>query len=56
MSTGKLVMIKLTDEQRSEVQKKLGKEVTYVILRLVGGSVIMAEVSDASSDELDDRW
>lgn len=55
MSTGKLVMIKLTDEQRGEVKEKLGKEVTFVILRLVGGSTILAEVSDAS-DELDDRW
>ena len=50
-----LVTIKLTDEQRREVQDKLGKEVTYVILRLVGGSVILAEVSDAS-DGFDDRW
>ncbi len=51
----KLVTIKLTDEQRKEVWEKLDKEVTYVILRLVGGSVILAEVSDAS-DEFDGRW
>lgn len=56
MSTGKLVMIKLTDEQRREVQERLGKEVTFVILHLIGGSVIMAEASDASPEELDDRW
>jgi hypothetical protein len=55
MSTGKLVTIKLTDEQRKEVQEKLEKEVTYVILRLVGGTAILAEASDAP-DELDDRW
>jgi len=50
----KQVLIKLTDEQRREVQEKLGKDVTYVILRLVGNSVILAEVSDASG-ELDGR-
>ena len=55
MSTGKIVMIKLTDEQRKEVREKLGKEVTYVTLRLLGGSVILAETSDAS-DGIDDRW
>ena len=44
----KQVLIKLTEEQRREVQEMLGKEVTYVLLRLIGDSVIFAEVSDTS--------
>jgi len=40
----KQVLIKLTEEQSREVQEMLGKEVTYVLLRLIGESVIFAEV------------
>ncbi len=54
MSSRKQVLIKLTDEQSREVQEMLGKEVTYVLLRLIGDSVIFAEVSDAS-EGLDER-
>ena len=54
MSPRKQVLIKLTDEQRNEVQEVLGKEVTYVLLRLIGDSVILAEASDAS-EGFDDR-
>lgn len=48
MLSRKQVLIKLTEEQRSEVQEMLGKEVTNVLLRLIGDSVIFAEVSDTS--------
>jgi hypothetical protein len=37
------VVIKLTDDQRSEIKKKLDKEVTHVKFWVVPGSVILAE-------------
>jgi len=47
MSARKQVVIKLTDEQRSEVQERLDKEVTHVRLSLAPGAVIFAEAIDA---------
>lgn len=47
MSTRNRVLIKLTEDQRKEIIEKLGKEVTYLIFRLVGGSQILVDASDA---------
>lgn len=47
MSVNKKIVIKLTDEQRKEVQEQLGKEVTHITLQLVAGIVILAEASEA---------
>jgi hypothetical protein len=54
MSPHKQVVIKLTDQQRQQLEDALGKEVTFVIFRLLGGSQVIAEVSDAS-DTFDGR-
>ena len=54
MSSRKQVVIKLTDQQRQQLKEALGKEVTFVIFRLLGGSQVLAEVSDAS-DAFDGR-
>ena len=47
MFSSQRVTIKLTDEQRKEIKEQLGREVTYIIFRLVGGSQILVEASDA---------
>ena len=43
MSTGKLLLVKLTEEQRDEIREKLDKEVTHIKLSVVTGAVIFAE-------------
>jgi hypothetical protein len=48
------VTIKLTEEQRKEIKERLGREVTYIIFRLVGGSQVLVEASDAP-DTFDGR-
>jgi hypothetical protein len=54
MSSRKQSIIKLTDAQRDQVKRDLDKEVTFVIIRLVGGSHMIADVSDAP-DSADGR-
>jgi hypothetical protein len=44
MSSHKEVVIKLTDEQRSEIRVKLDKEVSQIKLWIVPGTVVLAEV------------
>jgi hypothetical protein len=43
MATGKLLLVKLTEEQREEIREKLDKEVTHIKLSVVTGAVIFAE-------------
>ena len=44
MSAHKQVVIKLTEEQSSEIREKLEKEVSQIKLWLVPGTVVLAEV------------
>ncbi len=46
MSSRKKVIIKLTDEQRNEIESKLGKEATHIIFQLIGGSQLIVDIYD----------
>jgi hypothetical protein len=43
MSSRREVIIKLTKEQRNEVEENLDKEVTHIKISVVPGAVIFAE-------------
>jgi hypothetical protein len=43
MSSHKQVVIKLTEDQRSEIREKLEKEVSHIRMWIVPGTVVLAE-------------